>query len=170
MQTAFENAGKTLQNGYFVTAEFHQGDCGTISIFLYNTLKLGEQSGERVHFEAEGGSRWDGGQEPKGMSDESRRREPYNRGSSQTYIPHGFGQLDILPTSNGSRFLSLKQAWPVGSSFSSVDEWPERGIAVIINEEDELAEYLTELLPRLGVPQDNIAVIREDILNKIHPR
>ncbi len=166
MDTVFEHAGETLENGIFVKAQFREGLYGTFEIYGYDTLELQEQQGERVYFEVSGGPYIAGLQEPEDMSERSRNREPYDRMSSETYIGHGFGYLDIITTSNGSRFLVLKEAWKKGGVFSSVDDYKGRCLALVLTEE-ELPECLADtVLPALGVPAEDRERIRDEIISR----
>jgi len=167
MKNVFNLAGQVLNAGILVNAQFSQGSCGRVDIFLFETLRLTEQEGKRIYITAAGGvNHWVGAQEPQDMSDEYRRLNPSNRGGT-CYLPQGFGGLDIIDTSNGSRFLSLNRTWLVGEVSSSVDEEPEQEVGVVLRDMNELSAYLEELLPRLGVPQDNITEVKKDILAKL---
>lgn len=172
MENIFDRLGETLRKGYLVTAEFVEGSHGTMDVHRFDSLELGElSSGHRVHYTVNGGKNWAGAQEPSSFDQRARERQPYNRMGQTTYIGYGFDSLDILPTSDGSRFLSLKKAWNTGSSSTSADKdgtWSRtREVAVVIYSKRELASYLQTLLAQMGVPRADVGKIKKDIVGKI---
>ena len=167
MKSAFECAGKTLEGGILIVATFVEGKCGTITIYRFESIEP-EEGGDntRVFFTLGGNNKRGGCQEPLDMDGEYRMEEPFNR-SGVLYLGYGFGDLDVIPTSDGSRFLSLKSTLSNNSLVSSADDYPDTEVAVIFDDEGALPGYLEELLPRLGVPEGDITVVTGDILTKI---
>lgn len=172
MENIFDRLGETLHKGYLVTAEFVEGSHGTIDIHRFDSLELGElSSGHRAHYTVEGGKRWAGALEPTDFDQGERDRQPYNRMDPTTYIGCRLDNLDVIPTANGSRFLSLKKGSDNGSYFTASDKdgtfSRTREVAVVVYSKHELASYLQTLLAQIGVPHVDILKISKDIVGKI---
>ena len=163
MKSVFQHSGKTFKNGFFLSAKFVEGQCGVLEVYQYNQLKLDPKQDERVYFNVVGGKSFEAAQEPQEMSQRQRETEPYNRTSPYTYIGYGFGSLEVVPTSNGSRFLAMKKASGVGECSSSVDD---DEVAVLCDDKNDLGRQLEIVLPKVGVPNTDVSKIKALVLGR----
>ena len=166
VKNVFNHQGKSFHNGILVRAKFFEGNNGVLYVHTFEELNIDTTSSDGLDLTVKNGKEWCGAQEPPKYSGP---REPYNRTGYTAYIPRSLEELEILATSNGGRFLSLQHAWIKGnlSTTAFKDGTFSHEIAVVITDRQELDKFLGKLLPRMGVPKRDVAMVKANILEKI---
>ncbi len=160
-----ESGEKQIPAGVILRVHFDEGYCGVIDIYQHAGAELSRIKGSgRVNIHLQG-KNWVGGFE--NAKYHYKNEQPFNRGSQATYIPTSFSNLDTLLTSDGGRFFSEKRTHETNISFS-VDDHKDREEAAFFAEGaiGELSQYLGYILPKMGVPQENVRPVVEDIFKK----
>lgn len=172
MNSLFDLIGskhKTIPPGILVTAMFREGSHGVIEIYRHQGLDLYGRGTNRADFETRDSLRWSGLFEE--LDYPNKDRDPSNRGHSTRYLAYGLDGLDTIVTSNGGRFLSVKQVWNGDMLRGSIDKEEtyqrEVGVQFDGNPVQEILQYLGQLLSRLGVPQTDTGRVIEDALTKL---
>lgn len=173
MKSVFGEAGKTLMRSVFLLIAYIEPEkFGKVILYECDELILDKMSlwggGERHHFTIKNGRSLVAAQEPAEWRDYERNRQPYDRTSSETYLSHDLGKLEVIPTSNGSRFLVLKKVWSEGCRSNTYVEsyHPDREFYVSLKDLAEVAIYLNKFLPKMGVPAADVPKIKDVILSK----
>jgi hypothetical protein len=171
MTDLFKVEETDLKNGTLVISHIDPGYCGSIEIYPFNTLhiELPEtiEQNSRAYLNIIG-KEWKGGFE--NPSYVFKDKEPYNRGSQPTYIGTSFKDLDIIPTSDGGRFFSLKKLFDNSNMSTSTDYDAPREISSVhsLGQLKPLSQDLGMILELSAVPKADIRNIQEEIFRKLN--
>lgn len=169
MTDVFKVKEKELHDGILLESHFDKGYCGTVYIYPFEALSISPTpqptEGSRVHLSLQG-KEWCGAFENSSYG--FKTKQPYNRGSQTTYLGHDFSILDIIPTRDGGRFLSLKKLMGAPSS-TSVDYYPDREKAMLYPASDleVFSQGLGTILELTGVPPLDVPEVQRDVFSKL---
>jgi hypothetical protein len=176
MKSLFSLSDEALTDGYLLIAQYCQFYHGTLKIYKYDTLIVGPIVKPIIDthrtFTLWGYSLWMGSQEPASWNALDRNVEPPDRYKHQgLYMRCALRNLDIIPTSNGSRFLSLKKViQSKGKQLDRAVEYeksPLKEEAYVFEDINDFSKSLFVQLSFIGVPLEDKVIVRTDIKNKI---
>jgi hypothetical protein len=171
MKNFFEaDEGYRTWTGFLVKAVYQDKSHGVVTITRFRRLHIVHKDTQIVYFCLTRAEEWAGLQEPKSLTLKERLVPPYRRPDLSRAFEYGFEYLDVIPTANGSRFLSLKRPYGFLHQVHSMSREILNSFmtpVTILSGCKELSDYLDELLPLLGVPSCDVQGVKRDILVKI---
>ncbi|MGA2910347.1 MAG: hypothetical protein ABSE04_00910 [Candidatus Microgenomates bacterium] len=165
MYDLFQSVGKTFKHSFLLRATFENGKCGKIEIALVHEMEVETKGSGIRYFVRDNYEVWRGIQEPEDCNE--KELDPCERHADTACLPHTMEEMDVLNTSNRSRFLSLGLTTARESYSEYVPNNPDREIAVIFENYSDLLGYLGKALTKIGVPHKDQGMILEDINSKL---
>jgi hypothetical protein len=165
-----------VHNGIIVWTEFRTGMHGVIRVIMFDKLQVMECENTHAKVLLQNAVEWHGLMEPADWDAEQRAVEPYARHGDATYLASYFAKLRIIPTNNGSRFLSAKEVPhdDITELLAMADgQHPTvRTETRTFDSPHELLEYphLDRLFRQMGVPLKNRETIITDIVKTLVQR
>ena len=165
MNNLFNNPGKTYNHGFFVASRLKEGQYGTLKIFRFVKFDYFQNSGN-ISYDVFGGRIIAAAQEPSFFGEKERAKQPCARVEVSMYLPYSWKHIEAISTTNGSRVLIMKKYEPI-VDYASEERDDGESVAILCDDRVELRDYLTNVLLRMGVPKDNIEMVKAHLLTRL---
>ncbi len=169
MTDLFFTEERKLEDGLLTKINFNLGYCGVMEIFHYETLKIKRfpklERGSRASLDM-GKAKvvYSAFEHPDYVFKD---KQPFDRGSQDTYIGCSFDSLDISPVSNSGRFFLSKQARDTSIS-TSADYYPDKEWTFVhpVSDLEAFSKDIGRGLELCGIPVRGTSDFRREIFKR----